>query len=79
MKTNKLPQVLFGLALIAVIVFAAFPVSSAHALSNTSTSPVLSSTLAGTAGTAVGNTVVCKNVTVWRNGHRVTVRVCHRV
>jgi hypothetical protein len=79
MKTIKLPQILFSLAMIAVIVFAALPVSSAHALSNSSTTPVLASASAGGAGAVIGNIVVCKNVTVWRNGHRVTVRVCHRV
>jgi hypothetical protein len=79
MKTIKLPQILFSLAMIAVIVFAALPVSSAHALSNSATTPSLTSAHVDEAGAVVGNIIVCKNVTVWRNGHRITLRVCHRV
>ena len=80
MKTTKLSYLLFSLAMVTALVLTAIPVAPAHALSdsalqqNTSiqaavnNSPVLTASI-----------VVCRTRIIWRHGHRIAVRVCHKV
>ena len=77
MKTTKLSYVLFSLAMIAALVFAAIPLAPAHAMSATSTSTSISAIASGTS--VHGSVWVCENVVKWIHGHRISVRVCHRV
>jgi len=78
MKTIKLTQVLFSLAVVAALVLAAIPATPAYALSDSST--VTSIAAADNDSTALtAGAIVCRSVIRWRNGHRVVVRVCHRV
>ena len=83
MKRTKLSHVLFSLAVIAALMLAAVPVASAHAMSDTSarqSTGIAAADNSSSALTAVSaDAVVCRSWTVWRNGHRVTLRVCHRV
>jgi hypothetical protein len=80
MKTKKLSHIVFGLVLIAALMLAAIPMASAHALSDTAAQQSTSIGAAdGSSFTLTAGAVVCRSWTVWRNGHRVTVRVCHRV
>lgn len=76
MKPVKLSHLLFSLAVIAALVMAAVPAAPAYALSG-SASDQTSISAAGDDSPA--NAIVCKKVTKWRDGHRITVRVCHRV
>ncbi len=78
MKTTKLSYLLFSLAMVIALVLAAIPVAPAHALS---TSAVQQSTsiAADNHSPAPTGLVVCKTKIVWRHGHRIAVRVCHRV
>lgn len=79
MKPTKLFHVLFSLTVIAALVFAAMPVTPAHAMPASSAQTI---SLASTGSHSVSLTshiVVCRSVTVWRHHHRVTIRVCHRV
>jgi len=80
MKTIKLSHMLFSLAVVAALAFAAIPAAPVYALSDSASqttsiaaadndSPVLTA----------GGAVVCRTKVIWRNGHRVSVRVCHRV
>ncbi len=79
MKTNKLSHVLFSLAVIAALVFTAVPMAPAYAMSS-SPSAQTTSLSAGNGSTIVAaGAVVCRSITFWRNGHRITVRVCHRL
>ncbi len=77
MKTNKLPYVLFSLAMIAALVFAAIPLAPAHAMSASSTGTSISATASG--ASVHGNVLVCRDVIKWIHGHRISVRVCHWV
>ena len=78
MKTTKLSYVLFSLAMIAALVMAAVPMAPAHAMS--ADSPAQGTSLSSSSGHAgMAGAVVCRSVHVWRHGHWVTVRVCHRV
>lgn len=79
MKTIKLSHMLFSLAVIAALVMAAIPAAPAYALSN-SASQTASITSADTDSTTLtAGAVVCRTKVIWRNGHRVSVRVCKRV
>jgi hypothetical protein len=76
MKPIKLSQLLFSLAVIGALVLAAIPASPAYALS----APASHQTSIGAVGAdAPAGAIVCKSVVKWRNGHRIVVRVCHRV
>lgn len=77
MKTNKLSYVLFSLAIIAALFAAAIPMAPAHAMSSASTATTISSPASTPAlGT---NVLVCRHVVKWVHGHRISVRVCHKV
>jgi len=76
MKPIKLSQLLFSLAVIGALVMAAIPAAPAYALS-AAASDQTSISAAGADSPA--NAVVCRSVVKWRNGHRIVVRVCHRV
>lgn len=71
MKTNKFFNLFFSLVMIAALIVAAVPAVSAHALTPSQTQ--ISST------SAAPDAVVCVRKTVWHNGHRVVIRVCHKV
>lgn len=79
MKTIKLSHLLFSLAVVAALMMAAVPAAPAYALSN-SASQITSIAAADNDSTVLtAGAVVCRSTTIWRNGHRVTIRVCHRV
>jgi hypothetical protein len=76
MKPVRLTHVLFSLAMIGALVLAAIPAAPAYAL----TAPGSDETSISAAGAdSPASKVVCRSVVKWRNGHRITVRVCHRV
>lgn len=83
MKTSKLSHLLFSLAVIAALMLAAVPMAPVYALSDSaarqSTSIAAADNSSSALTTVSAGAVVCRSWTVWRNGHRVTVRVCHRV
>jgi hypothetical protein len=80
MKTKKLSHIVFGLAMIAALSLAAIPTVPAHAMSDTAAQQsAIVAAADGSSSTLTAGAVVCRSWTVWRNGHRVTVRVCHRV
>ena len=76
MKTLKLSHLLFSLSVIAALMLAAFPSAPAHALGNSSAG---ATTLSANANGSPAAVIVCKSVVKWRDGHRIVVRVCHRV
>lgn len=80
MKTTKLSYLLFSLAMVTALVLAALPVAPAHALS---ASPVQQSASMSAADNnspvLTAGVVICRTRIVWRHGHRIAVRVCHRV
>ena len=75
MNKIKFSHIVFGLALIALLVAASVPMAPAYALSNSSVHAVVAEKQSDT----LNNNIVCKSVTYWRNGHRVVVRICHKV
>ena len=78
-KTN-ISRILFSLALIAALALAVVPMAPAHALSNSTANIAITSVNnANTMIPTPNNGVVCKSVTFWRNGHRIVLRVCHKV
>ncbi|MCC6499524.1 MAG: hypothetical protein IT313_04565 [Anaerolineales bacterium] len=81
MKTIKLSHLLFSLAVIAALVAAALPAAPAYALTNSTpqTVSVSATSPAATALTVGVTAVVCWNKVIWRDGHRVSIRVCKRV
>lgn len=81
MKTTKLSHILFSLAVVAALVLAAIPMAPAHAMSASADAQAASiSAPEDSASALIGaGAVVCKWKTVWRNGHWVRIRVCHRV
>ena len=79
MKTTKLSHVLFSFALIAALVLAAVPMAPAYAMSTSSTGTASISGTINPSAVVTAGAVVCRSITFWRNGHRITVRVCHRV
>ena len=76
MKKIKFFHILFSLALIAALALAVVPMVPAHALSNLTANTVMTS---ANQVLTPNNGVVCKSFTVWRNGHRIVVRVCHKI
>jgi len=81
MKTIKLSRLLFSLAVIAALVAAALPAAPAYALTNTAPQIVtVAATNQAAAALTVGvSAIVCWNKVIWRDGHRVSIRVCKRV
>lgn len=80
MKTVKLSRLLFSLAVIAALVAAAIPAAPAYALADSA--PQAASLTASDGASAVltaTSAVVCVKKVIWRDGHRVLVRVCKRV
>jgi len=76
MKPVKLSHFLFSLTVIGALVLAAVPAAPAYALAPSATHQTgISAT--GADGPAAA--IVCRKVVKWRNGHRIVVRVCHRV
>lgn len=73
MKPTKLSHLLFSLAVVAALVLAAIPMAPAHAMAASQ------ATTLSAPEDAPASAVVCRSVTFWRHGHRITVRVCHRV
>ena len=76
MNPLKLSHLLFSLAVITALVMAAVPAAPAYALTGSASDQTSISAAGADAPSAA---VVCKKVTKWRDGHRITVRVCHRV
>lgn len=80
MKTIKLSHLLFSLAVIAALVAAAIPAAPAYALSDSALQAVsLTASDGASAVLTATSAVVCFKKVVWRDGHRVTIRVCKRV
>ena len=81
MKTIKFSHVLVSFAVIAALALAAVPIAPAHAMSASLASQTtsLSATTGNHAPVLTSGAVVCRSITVWRHGHRITLRVCHRV
>ena len=75
MNKIKFSHIVFSLALIAALAFATIPMAPVHALSNSSASTAVSEKQAE----PLDHGVVCKNVIIWHNGHRVVVRICQKV
>ncbi len=79
MKPIKLPYLLFSIAVIAALVAAAIPTAPAYALSDSASQVTsISASDSDTPALHPGE-VVCKSKVIWRDGKRVTVRVCARV
>ena len=76
MNKINFSYILFSLALIAAIALAVVPMASAHALSSSTANTVITG---ANQVLTPNNGVVCKSFTVWRNGHRIVVRVCHKI
>ncbi len=79
MKTTKLSYLLFSLAMVAALVLAAIPVSPAHALSTSAVQQSTSIAADNHSSVLTAGIVVCRTKVVWRHGHRIAVRVCHKV
>ncbi len=80
MKTTKLSYLLFSLAMVTALVLAAIPVSPAQALSTSAVQQQGTSIAADNhVPVLTAGAVVCKAKIVWRHGHRIAVRVCHKV
>ena len=80
MKTIKLPHLLFSLAVIAALVMAAIPAAPAYALSDSAPQAVsLTASDGASAVLTATSAVVCRTKIIWRDGHRVSIRVCKRV
>jgi len=75
MKTIKLSHLLFSLAVIAALVAAAVPAAPAYAMIPASTQASISAA----DNDSPADAIVCRRVVKWRHGHRVFIRVCHRV
>jgi hypothetical protein len=76
MNKIKFSYILFSLTLIAALALTVIPMAPAHALSSSTANTVMTS---ANQVLTPNNGVVCKSVTVWRNGHRIVIRVCHKV
>ena len=76
MKKINFFHILFSLALIAALALAVVPMAPAHALSSSTTNTMM---IGANQVLTPNNGVVCKSFTVWRNGHRIVVRVCHKI
>jgi hypothetical protein len=80
MKTIKLSHLLFSLAVVAALVMAAIPAAPAYALSNSASQPTsIVAADDNAASLTAGVIIVCRNKVVWRDGKRISIRVCHRV
>ena len=80
MKTVKLSHLLFSLALIAALVAAAIPAAPAYAMAPDSAQPSLAASDGELTTLITGvSAVVCRSKVIWRDGHRVVIRVCKRV
>jgi hypothetical protein len=80
MNKINISGIVFSLALIAALAFAVVPMSPAHALSNSAVDTVMTNANHVETTILAPNTgVVCKSVVVWRNGHRIVLRVCHKI
>ena len=80
MKTTRVSHLLFSLAVVAALVLAAIPMAPVHAMSSSPSAQVATLSAADDSAAAVApSAVICRSITFWRHGHRVTVRVCHRV
>jgi hypothetical protein len=82
MKPIKLSHILFSLALIAALTIAAVP-APVHALAASSagaasTGNTIAANQSNAPIVAANSTWVCKSVVVWRHGHRIVVRKCHK-
>jgi hypothetical protein len=67
--------------MVTALVLAAIPTAPAYALSDSAAPQSASIGVADNSSPALSDarTVVCRTRVVWRNGHRVSIRVCHRV
>ncbi len=79
MKTIKLSHLLFSLAVIAALVAAAIPAAPAYALSDSASQVTSIAASDPDSPSLHPGGVVCKSKVIWRDGKRVTVRVCRRV
>ena len=80
MKTIKLSHVMFSLAVIAALVAAAIPAAPAYAMAPESAQTSIAASDGDlTTLTAGVGAVVCRSKVIWRDGHRVVIRVCKRV
>jgi hypothetical protein len=80
MNMIKLSHLLFSVAWIAALFAAAVPSTPVYAMSESARQPNTSIRAADIASSTLsGGAVLCRSITFWRNGHRVTVWVCHRV
>jgi hypothetical protein len=82
MKTIKFSYLLFSLAMVAALALAAIPAAPAYALSDSATQQSASIGAADNNSSmlsASGAVIVCRTKVIWRNGHRISIRVCHRV
>ena len=80
MKPTKLSHLLFSLAVVTALVLAAIPMAPVHAMGASSSSQAAAPSVSDDAPASIQpRAVVCHSVTFWRHGHRVTIRVCHRV
>jgi hypothetical protein len=76
MNKSKIFSIGFSLAVIATLVLSAVPapalaLTAAPAVSNAG------STIRASANPST-DALVCRGFVVWRNGHRIVVRICHR-
>ena len=78
MKTIKLSHVLFSIAVVTALVLAAIPAAPVYALSSSATQTSLAAT-DNVSPTLTASVIVCRSVVRWYHGHRIVVRVCHRV
>ena len=81
MKTMRFSHILFSLAMIAALSLAAIPTTPAYALSDSATqqSTSISTTDNNSPALSMAGVVVCRTRIFWRHGHRISIRVCHRV
>jgi hypothetical protein len=79
MNKIKISHLVLTLALIAALGFASLPMAPAHALSNSSVNAVTVDKPAAATALAPYGGWVCKSATFWRQGHKITIRRCHRV
>jgi hypothetical protein len=79
MKNIKLFHILFSLAIIAALALASLPMAPAYALSASAGSTAsISASQADVVPAIVNQGVICRDIVVWKNGHRYVRRVCYR-
>ena len=79
MNKIKFSHIVFSLALIAALAVASLPMAPAFALSTSSATAMAVGNQVNNTVLAPNTAVVCRSITVWRNGHRIVVRTCHKV